>query len=118
VKQPCSHHAPGPRLQEGAGHAVLSAFVELVFDNSDGRFPVRGWQAGQRARRARQHARRHAAHAGAPLCAARGPAHHAPAATARGGSPTPPQIDKDEVRLRRTIGAKKDEYTLDRKHVT
>lgn len=28
------------------------------------------------------------------------------------------QIDKDEVRLRRTIGAKKDEYTLDRKHVT
>ncbi|GBF98156.1 hypothetical protein Rsub_10568 [Raphidocelis subcapitata] len=53
-------------LHEGAGHAVLSAFVELVFDNSDGRFP----------------------------------------------------IDKDEVRLRRTIGAKKDEYTLDRKHVT
>jgi hypothetical protein len=29
-----------------------------------------------------------------------------------------PKIDKDEVRLRRTIGAKKDEYTLDRKHVT
>jgi hypothetical protein len=28
-------------MQEGAGHAVLSAFVELVFDNSDGRFPVR-----------------------------------------------------------------------------
>ena len=28
------------------------------------------------------------------------------------------QIDKDEVRLRRTIGAKKDDYTLDRKHVT
>lgn len=28
------------------------------------------------------------------------------------------QIDKDEVRLRRSIGAKKDEYTLDRKHVT
>ena len=28
--------------QEGAGHAVLSAFVELVFDNSDGRFPVGG----------------------------------------------------------------------------
>ena len=28
-------------LQEGAGHAVLSAYVEIVFDNSDNRFPVR-----------------------------------------------------------------------------
>lgn len=28
-------------LQEGAGHAVMSAYVEVVFDNSDGRFPVR-----------------------------------------------------------------------------
>lgn len=27
-------------LQEGAGHAVLSAYVEIVFDNSDSRFPV------------------------------------------------------------------------------
>lgn len=27
-------------LQEGAGHAVLSAYVEIVFDNSDNRFPV------------------------------------------------------------------------------
>lgn len=35
-------HAPCT-LQEGAGHAVLSAYVELVFDNSDGRFPVRCW---------------------------------------------------------------------------
>jgi structural maintenance of chromosome 3 (chondroitin sulfate proteoglycan 6) len=45
---------------------VLSAFVELVFDNSDNRLPV----------------------------------------------------ERDEVRLRRTIGLKKDEYHLDRKHVT
>jgi hypothetical protein len=30
-------HSP---VQEGAGHAVLSAYVEVVFDNSDGRFPV------------------------------------------------------------------------------
>jgi chromosome segregation ATPase len=52
--------------QEGAGHAVTSAYVEVVFDNSDGRFPV----------------------------------------------------DRAEVRLRRTIGLKKDEYSLDRKHVT
>eukprot|EP00894_Picocystis_sp_ML_P003562 jgi/Pico_ML_1/54079/g4504.t1 len=54
------------RLQEGAGHAVMSAFVELVFDNQDNRIPV----------------------------------------------------DRDEVRLRRTIGLKKDEYFLDKKHIT
>ena len=53
-------------LHEGAGHAVMSAYVELVFDNSDGRLPV----------------------------------------------------DKDEVRLRRSIGLKKDEYYLDKKHMT
>lgn len=27
-------------VQEGAGHAVLSAYVEIVFDNSDNRLPV------------------------------------------------------------------------------
>jgi len=27
-------------LQEGAGAAALAAFVELVFDNTDNRFPV------------------------------------------------------------------------------
>ena len=26
--------------QEGAGHSVVSAFVEIVFDNSDNRIPV------------------------------------------------------------------------------
>ncbi|KAK8928708.1 Structural maintenance of chromosomes protein 3 [Platanthera zijinensis] len=53
-------------LHEGAGHQVISAFVEIVFDNSDNRIPV----------------------------------------------------DKEEVRLRRTIGVKKDECFLDGKHVT
>ncbi|XP_028806112.1 structural maintenance of chromosomes protein 3 [Neltuma alba] len=53
-------------LHEGAGHQVLSAFVEIVFDNSDNRIPV----------------------------------------------------DKEEVRLRRTIALKKDEYFLDGKHIT
>ncbi|XVF47055.1 hypothetical protein PTKIN_Ptkin03bG0078400 [Pterospermum kingtungense] len=53
-------------LHEGAGHQVLSAYVEIVFDNSDNRIPV----------------------------------------------------DKEEVRLRRTIGLKKDEYFLDGKHIT
>lgn len=27
-------------MQEGAGHAVPQGYVEVVFDNSDGRFPV------------------------------------------------------------------------------
>ncbi|KAK9866710.1 hypothetical protein WJX84_008069 [Apatococcus fuscideae] len=63
--------APGPEerqklLHEGAGHAVLSAYVEIIFNNSDNRLPV----------------------------------------------------DKEEVRLRRTISVKKDEYSLDRKHIT
>ncbi|CAN6456210.1 unnamed protein product [Victoria cruziana] len=53
-------------LHEGAGKQVISAFVEIVFDNSDNRIPV----------------------------------------------------DKEEVCLRRTIGQKKDEYFLDKKHVT
>ncbi|XP_039066141.1 structural maintenance of chromosomes protein 3-like [Hibiscus syriacus] len=53
-------------LHEGAGHQVVSAFVEIVFDNFDNRIPV----------------------------------------------------DKEEVRLRRTIGLKKDEYFLDGKHIT
>uniref|UniRef100_M4C8J4 SMC hinge domain-containing protein n=1 Tax=Brassica campestris TaxID=3711 RepID=M4C8J4_BRACM len=51
---------------EGVGHQVGSAFVEIVFDNSDNRIPV----------------------------------------------------DKDEIRLRRAIGLKKDEYFLDGKHIT
>lgn len=53
-------------LHEGAGKHVLAAFVEIVFDNSDGRLPV----------------------------------------------------DSDEVVLRRTIGVKKDEFFLNRKHIT
>lgn len=28
------------------------------------------------------------------------------------------QVDREEVRLRRTIGLKKDEFSLDRKHIT
>ncbi|KAL5994618.1 hypothetical protein ACLOJK_024671 [Asimina triloba] len=52
--------------KEGAGHQVASAFVEIVFDNSDNRIPV----------------------------------------------------DKEEVHLRRTVGPKKDEYFLDKKHIT
>jgi structural maintenance of chromosome 3 (chondroitin sulfate proteoglycan 6) len=53
-------------VQEGAGSAVMSAYVEIIFDNSDDRFPT----------------------------------------------------GKDELILRRTIGLKKDEYSLDRKNAT
>ncbi|KAL6716872.1 Structural maintenance of chromosomes protein 3 [Lecanora helva] len=53
-------------LHEGTGAAVMSAFVELIFDNSDDRFPT----------------------------------------------------GKPELILRRTIGMKKDEYSLDRKNAT
>lgn len=53
-------------LHEGSGQPSISAFVEIVFDNADGRFPT----------------------------------------------------GRDEVVLRRTIGLKKDEYSLDRKTVT
>ncbi|KIW59520.1 hypothetical protein PV05_03963 [Exophiala xenobiotica] len=53
-------------IHEGTGSAVMSAYVEIVFDNSDGRFPT----------------------------------------------------GNDELILRRTIGLKKDEYSLDRKNAT
>ncbi|DAZ95519.1 TPA: hypothetical protein N0F65_001858 [Lagenidium giganteum] len=53
-------------LHEGSGKHVMSAFVEIVFDNHDGRLPV----------------------------------------------------DTEEVVLRRTIGVKKDEFFLNRKHIT
>jgi structural maintenance of chromosome 3 (chondroitin sulfate proteoglycan 6) len=53
-------------LHEGAGHAVMSAYVEIVFCNKDRRMPV----------------------------------------------------ERDEVRLRRNIGLKKDEYYLDKKHAS
>ena len=53
-------------LHEGSGSAVMSAYVEVIFDNSDDRFPT----------------------------------------------------GKDELVLRRTIGLKKDEYSLDRKNAT
>ncbi|TPX59672.1 hypothetical protein PhCBS80983_g02285 [Powellomyces hirtus] len=53
-------------LHEGTGPATLSAFVEVIFDNTDQRFPT----------------------------------------------------GKEEVVLRRTIGLKKDEYSLDKKSIT
>ena len=62
-KQPMTKEERGALLHEGSGSAVMTAYVEVHFDNSDDRFPT--------------------------------------------GTP--------EVVLRRTIGVKKDEYTLNRK---
>ncbi|KAI7823212.1 chromosome segregation protein sudA [Gamsiella multidivaricata] len=53
-------------LHEGSGAATMSAYVEIIFDNSDNRFPT----------------------------------------------------GKDELVMRRTIGLKKDEYSLDKKSAT
>ena len=53
-------------IHEGSGSSVMSAYVEITFDNSDGRFPT----------------------------------------------------GNNELVLRRTIGLKKDEYSLDRKNAT
>jgi structural maintenance of chromosome 3 (chondroitin sulfate proteoglycan 6) len=53
-------------LHEGTGEHVMSAYVEITFDNADHRFPV----------------------------------------------------EREEVTLRRSIGYKKDEYFLNKKHVT
>ncbi|KAK9456302.1 RecF/RecN/SMC [Dipodascopsis uninucleata] len=58
-----NHEERQALLHEGSGTAVMSAYVEIIFDNSDNRFPT----------------------------------------------------GHDEVILRRTIGLKKDEYSLDRK---
>ena len=52
-------------LHEGSGKHVMSAYVEIIFDNRDGRFPV----------------------------------------------------DTEDVTLRRTIGVKKDEFFLNKKHI-
>lgn len=53
-------------IHEGSGSSIMSAYVEIIFDNSDHRFPT----------------------------------------------------GNDELILRRTIGLKKDEYSLDRKNAT
>ena len=92
-------------LQEGAGHAVLSAYVEIVFENSDNRFPVSCeypifsvyvYMSDEYA---------------ALICTLMHSSlvQHIHA---------PWQVDREEVRLRRTIGLKKDEYYLDKKHIT
>ena len=78
------------RLQEGAGHAVLSAYVEIVFENSDNRFPVSDPDSSACMRVV------------SVLMLKFG--HW--------------QVDREEVRLRRTIGLKKDEYYLEKKHIT
>ncbi|PPD74467.1 hypothetical protein GOBAR_DD28615 [Gossypium barbadense] len=82
-------------LHEGAGHQVLSAFVEIVFDNSDNRIPKldMGYD-----------------------CLILYESYLSTLVGTKNKGCD--MVDKEEVRLRRTIGLKKDEYFLDGKHIT
>lgn len=73
-------------IQEGTGPRVVSAYVEMIFDNSDNRIPVSL-----------------SAHVLFFLELI---------------FVVYIQIDREEVTIRRAIGAKKDSYYLDKKHVT
>jgi structural maintenance of chromosome 3 (chondroitin sulfate proteoglycan 6) len=77
--------------QEGAGKSVMSAFVELILDNSDGRFPVSRVSYFCMLLLRSSHLRMIL---------------------------FPLQDEKKEVSLKRTLGVKKDEYFFNNKHVT
>lgn len=86
-----THLRPDQRqalLHEGTGQRVLSAYVEIIFDNSDNRIPV------SRIKLVLFYLPLNLYHF---LCNF--------------------QIDKDEIFLRRVIGAKKDQYFLNKKVV-
>ena len=84
-------------LHEGAGSSVMAAYVEIVFDNSDGACGLRLLTVP-------------------PL-----PPPPAPFPSFIRVPPTSPQgrlsVEADEVVLRRTVGHKKDEFFLNRKRV-
>ena len=76
-------------LHESTGPRVISAYVEIIFDNSDNRILVsRGWWLSSDENFLFAHFRRFL------------------------------EVDKEEVSLRRVIGSKKDQYFLDKKMVT
>lgn len=86
-------------MQEGAGPTVASAYVEIVFDNSDHRLEVR-----------------------ASFCPKTCLAHSLILQRIFSSGPQQlksceSQSDKEEVTIRRQIGLKKDEYFVDSKHV-
>ena len=147
----CNTLLPPPPVQEGAGHALPTAYVEVVFDNSDGRFPVSGSLGVKntgscvRAEMVLQPCelpwmipscywrwRWVDCCLGSTVQAGSG-AILAETVTIQGNCAyrsfprlTPfccrccclgPQIDRDEVRLRRTISKSKDEYHLDKKPI-
>ena len=124
--------SPSAALQEGAGNAVVSAYVEVILDNRDRRAPVSPTElpcAGLT---------RAACSAACPGAAAlQRTVHHRPYALDSCACRTDPQlllsglmptsllkchltlqVDKDEFRIRRTFGAKKDEYHVDKKSTT
>ena len=76
-------------LHEGTGPKVISAFVEIIFDNSDNRIPVSSkFKPGMSSLKILFKINFYV------------------------------QIEKEEVTLRRVIGCKKDQYFLDKKMVT
>ena len=77
---------------------MLSAYVEIVFDNSDNRLPVDRAEVGAGCWRGSRRRRR--------CCRP----HHLPPST-------PALLSLAQVRLRRSIGMKKDDYYLDKKHI-
>ncbi|KAG7275326.1 hypothetical protein CRUP_035953 [Coryphaenoides rupestris] len=89
-----SHLRPEQRLallHEGTGPRVISAFVEIIFDNSDNRLPIDKEEVSLRR-----------------VIGAKKDQYFL----------DKKMIDKEEVSLRRVIGAKKDQYFLDKKMVT
>ena len=86
---------------QGTGKHVMSAFVEIVLDNSDGRLPV---DAVRRAPTSR------------PQCMTCAPPAPRDAPLAPSLNPPAPSW-QPEVAIKRSIGVKKDEYFLNGRNV-
>ena len=125
-------NSPSAVLQEGAGNAVVSAYVEVILDNRDRRAPVSPTElpcsglTGAVCRAVcpgaaalQRKVRRTLRALDGSVCRAD------PLLLLCGIMPisllSPHlmlQVDKDEFRIRRTFGAKKDEYHVDKKSTT
>lgn len=101
--------------QEGAGHAVMSAYVEIVFDNMDQRLPVSRCVCWQCLCALPAHGI--ASPVLRPLCACVSCSKSDLNLMALVTLAMHLQFDREEVRLRRTVG-KGDEYTVDKKKIT
>ena len=120
-------HSPSAALQEGAGNAVVSAYVEVILDNRDRRAPVSPTElpcaglAGGLLVLALLPCKVHRTPHALDGRACRRDAHLLPSSLRPMSLLSYHlmlQVDKDEFRIRRTFGAKKDEYHVDRKSTT